>query len=378
MKKLTLRKTIVGVILSGIILIGLSEGITSLANTYTTTSNITDMYLPNTKVTMELTEDSTYQLKAVGIPNSERYSVAWSSSNHTTAMVDNNGLVTAIGTGTSIITIKVTDNNPSYTQTATEYTSSCEVKIVEEDTQYINLSQNVLKTNPETSHQLTVSGNVSGYKLAWSFADKSIATVDDNGVVTIHGVGETIIAVAAEGNDSLVASCKVYVSELEITSIAMDIERAQMAIGESLALSTNATPENLEYTVLWASSDENITTVDDSGVVTALSEGEAIIYAQVEGKEIYAYSTIEVLEDNTNQEIEPELPSPEEDKTVEDSDNQEPEVEESTEDDIIEDEELEETIEGVVTGDFTPIFLYLWTTVLALVGILVNKERKQK
>ena len=62
------------------------------------------------------------------------------------------------------------------------------------------------------------------------------------------------------------------------TSIALDVQSGTIVVGESLQLNATVLPENATYAGYnWYSSDDNIATVSNSGLVTAISPGIAII-----------------------------------------------------------------------------------------------------
>lgn len=75
-------------------------------------------------------------------------------------------------------------------------------------------------------------------------------------------------------------SCEQAVEVIDVTSITISQPSAEMIIGESITLSATVSPSNAtDQEVTWASSQQSVATVDNSGVVTALAAGEAIISA---------------------------------------------------------------------------------------------------
>ena len=66
----------------------------------------------------------------------------------------------------------------------------------------------------------------------------------------------------------------------EVASLSLDKNNLVMITGMNYTLTPTITPVTYENnTILWTSSDTNIATVDDSGKVTAVSQGEAVITA---------------------------------------------------------------------------------------------------
>lgn len=80
-----------------------------------------------------------------------------------------------------------------------------------------------------------------------------------------------------------------------VESLALDKIEATVEKNQKLQLNANANPVDHNQTIQWTSSDENIATVDNSGLVTAIGEGTATITVSVvENPEIKATCNITV------------------------------------------------------------------------------------
>lgn len=78
--------------------------------------------------------------------------------------------------------------------------------------------------------------------------------------------------------------------------ILLNIEEAEIPIGETVQLEATVLPEDVtDPTIIWYSSDPNITTVSENGLVTAISAGTSIISAVC--GEVSAECAVTVLED---------------------------------------------------------------------------------
>ena len=113
--------------------------------------------------------------------------------------------------------------------------------------------------------------------LTWSSSNAAVATVKD-GVVTGVTEGKAKITVKA-GKRS--ADCTITVTNdaIEVKSLKLDKDRAEMQIGDSLTLTATMQPANApDDLVSWASSDPNIATVK-KGIVVATSSGSVTITA---------------------------------------------------------------------------------------------------
>lgn len=91
------------------------------------------------------------------------------------------------------------------------------------------------------------------------------------------------------------ATCIVTVSEVQPDVIELNVTDLTLKAGDSTQLTATVYPENTSNkTIQWSSSDENVATVDNTGVVYGVSQGYATITATCQ--EVYAECQIEVYE----------------------------------------------------------------------------------
>ena len=112
------------------------------------------------------------------------------------------------------------------------------------------------------------------YTLTWTSDDKTIATVDANGVVTGVKRGRTFINV--ETDNGKTAYCKLTVTAPEPIKIELP-KSATVTVGGTLTLTPIITPEDAETTLTWKSDDESVARVDANGVLTGVDEGLALV-----------------------------------------------------------------------------------------------------
>ena len=198
----------------------------------------------------------------------------WLTSNEKVATVDDDGKVTAVGSGEAKITA-----------TAGGKTATCTVKVtvlvtgITLDETELDLTVDddpvtlVAKVTPEGATDKTVT---------WSSSNDRVATVDANGKVKAVGNGEAKIT--AKAGDKT-ATCKVLVSTLA-SGVTLDRTELSMKVGDSpVTLVAKVTPDDAtDKTVTWRSSNEKVATVDANGKVTAVGNGEATITATAGGK----------------------------------------------------------------------------------------------
>ena len=116
--------------------------------------------------------------------------------------------------------------------------------------------------------------------LEWATSDETVATVDETGLVTAVGAGEADITVRISERE-ITAVCAITV---EIKADGVDAPEAmELTVGdEGKSLDAKITPEDATNVMLrYESSDENIATVDENGVVTPVAAGECTIKTSV-------------------------------------------------------------------------------------------------
>lgn len=100
-----------------------------------------------------------------------------------------------------------------------------------------------------------------------------------------------------EGNTTVKA---IYVKESEYSSVSLDKDYVNIIEGNSTKLNPIFDNENVALELEWTSSNNNVATVSSDGVVTAVSEGTAVITAKVKGMPESAECTITVVGDTVN------------------------------------------------------------------------------
>ena len=114
-----------------------------------------------------------------------------------------------------------------------------------------------------------------------------IATIDNNGVVTVYGYGSFIVKVTTEEGNKF-ATCSVKVVGDKVTKIELmpygssnklsENDVISLDKGERLLVNPIFTPGGARNkTVTWKSADESIVEVDKNGILTAKGAGETTI-----------------------------------------------------------------------------------------------------
>lgn len=131
-----------------------------------------------------------------------------------------------------------------------------------------------------TQHLLTASGKtIKASKVTWTTSNKKIATVSKSGKVTGKKKGTVTIKAKYKGKTY---KCKAYVKYATKKYSSISLKVGDTAKQIIYAASGNpASTSKVKFTV--EKGKENIATVNNEGLITAVSEGTVKIYAEYFG-----------------------------------------------------------------------------------------------
>ena len=153
-------------------------------------------------------------------------------------------------------------------------------------------------------------------KYEWTSSNNSVATVDDNGLITSVGNGEATIFVEKGSNKK---ELKVTAVAIEIVSITFKDKNLELKVGDEKTLQAIINDdETIVIDLEWESSDPSIITVDENGHAIAVGEGSAYIqvYDKVSGNASELQVTVKPAKNGQKPENKPEKPDKEPEKVA--------------------------------------------------------------
>lgn len=183
----------------------------------------------------------------------------YSSSSRSVASVDAYGIVTAKKAGSCKISVK-SGKSVAY------------CKITVKKTQ-ITLNKTNISMENGATFQLKAS-TTSGSKPTFKINKKSVAVIDDTGLVTALKPGEALITIKADQTEQ---HCKVKVKAPKIT---LSTKKCTLTPGKSTQIKAKVSSGRA---LKWSSSKSSVAKVDQSGRITAVKAGTATIKAKVDG-----------------------------------------------------------------------------------------------
>jgi len=132
-------------------------------------------------------------------------------------------------------------------------------------------------------------------EITWTSSAPAIASVDSQGAVTPLAAGQALITAATvDGNKTAVCEITVLAPVADVT---LSKTNATLELDSALKLDANVLPASAtNKNVSWQSSEPAIASVDDAGLVTAHSLGQAVITVTTEDGNKTAQCTITVTQ----------------------------------------------------------------------------------
>jgi uncharacterized protein YjdB len=218
--------------------------------------------------------------------------LTWDSDDETVALVDGNGIVTAVAEGSAYITATAADGG---------HTASCLVNVFEPvpvtgvrlrfaSTAYgdSDLPGWFAETgNPGPKDMALASNlrmfadilpeNATNFNILWASSDEAVLNVTSDGRVVAVGSGKAkITATTEEGGYTAECWFRVPDESHPVRGVSLDKANATLYLGEGAELMLTAAVSPSYATnqeVAWSSSDERIAVVNDTGVVTPVGIG---------------------------------------------------------------------------------------------------------
>ncbi|MBR4826702.1 MAG: Ig domain-containing protein, partial [Bacteroidales bacterium] len=227
------------------------------------------------KTEIEITEGDTYGLTATVEPaNATNTAVSWTSNNEEVASVDNLGYVHAHKAGKATVTVKTEDGG---------FTASCEVTVAKYTISVVGVWVQPDELTLEKGQTATLQWYVdpesaTDRSVKFTSSDTKVATVSAEGVVTAVDYGTATVTITTV-DGGFTDECKVTVAAVA-ESVSVQPEAVELVEGQTVQLSASVSPKDALQDVDWASGDNSIATVDDGGLVTAVSPGITRIFAR--------------------------------------------------------------------------------------------------
>lgn len=160
----------------------------------------------------------------------------------------------------------------------------------------IELSVDNTIINVGDNKQISIKITPSDYtdEVIWKSSDDNVATVY-NGIVSAISAGN--VTITAQTSDGSIYDTIDLIVKTPPENVYLDNEYIQLIVGKSMKVNARVIPENAtNKNLIWSSDDVSIATVDENGIITALSEGETTINVKVENENVSAKCNVKVIQ----------------------------------------------------------------------------------
>ena len=284
------------------IVVGLAPDIPSENPTFSTVESTTMTATKPTQATTTIeptTEQPTTEPKPTSVPKSvklnknditfgigEKYTlvttvengdisqVAFTTSDRKVATVDNNGKITAVGTGTATITAN----------TYNGLKAQCKVTVKKlANSIKLDKTSITLGVGEQYDFSSSIPNGTAAYFRSYYSDNTAIATVQKSGgLMTAKTAGTTTIRCKLSSGKE--ATCKVTVKSAP-SRVTVSDKSATLKVGQSKTLKATLNNNAYSYRSTWTSSNTYVATVNSTGKISAKSQGTATItYKTYNGK----------------------------------------------------------------------------------------------
>ena len=237
------------------------------------------------EVNQTVLEGGKIQLAVNFVPeNATNKGLKWKSLNSDIATVDENGIVTGVRNGTA--TIQATSVvNPEAVATFSvlvEEIYMTEFTVVADRT-------TVTVGDTATVRAIIKPDEYPNKEVRWESMDPTVATVNENGVVTTKATGPVTIKGTSKADPNSSATVTILVEDVKAESVTISgYNQNYLTSGSTVTLTATVKPDAAaNKTIVWSSSNTDIVTVDQNGKVTAKNQGTATVRALNEYTGLY-------------------------------------------------------------------------------------------
>lgn len=199
--------------------------------------------------------------------------VEWTTSNKDVAKVSR-GEISAKKAGTAVITATYKGVSTTCLVVVTNHKQVKSLKL--------NKTKVSLALNATMRLKLTIEpSNAFEPGITWKSSKPSVVSVDQDGWIAGLADGKATITVTSANGKK--ATCKVTVKEIKPTSVSLGKTFVSLHPGDSYATTLKIKPSDVSNpSISYTSSDPEVATVDEDGVITAVGCGKARITAKAD------------------------------------------------------------------------------------------------
>ena len=230
-----------------------------------------------------------FALSAAPVPANADAEITWTSSAPEIVSVNSNGVVRALAGGKAVVSASAADG----------VWASCTVTVAAIPMTEASLLESEIVGNAGETHQIAYSyspENATPAAFKWTSEDEGVATVDEaTGCVTFVSAGSTAIHAMALDGSAIMLTLRVTVTETPVKDFVLSDDALNLEWGEEKELTWAVYPRGASFAKpVFTSNDPSVATVDENGLVRAVSKGKTEICAYVGSGDFLVSRTVSV------------------------------------------------------------------------------------
>ena len=199
----------------------------------------------------------------------------WASSNEVVATVSGTGSVTAVGNGSTMVTVASGAASASVSVTVRQIAATMTLSL---DTWSFSSLADTLRLSAAVDDAGGTA--IADAVVQWASVDTLVVSVSATGLVTAHSNGSTAVTAIVDG---VVETARITVDQIA-GAIALSADSVGFdALGDTASFAAMVTDaagnDFVGAEVMWSISDANVATVSAAGLVTAVGNGRATVSA---------------------------------------------------------------------------------------------------
>ncbi|MDE6461542.1 MAG: Ig-like domain-containing protein [Muribaculaceae bacterium] len=186
--------------------------------------------------------------------------------------ISEDGVVRGLARGSARVTATTVDG--------TGRTASCTVTVKDVKVTALTLNRESMELRPGATVRLFAAvapDNATDKNVTWSSSAPGVVTVDSDGYVTAKTQGTAVVTATAADGSGVKAECRVTVLAPLVSSLTLSDTELSLRVRDTARLTATVGPSGASQQLTWSSSDPAVVSVDGTGNLTALSEGNAVI-----------------------------------------------------------------------------------------------------
>ncbi|MCL2860858.1 MAG: leucine-rich repeat protein [Firmicutes bacterium] len=218
--------------------------------------------------------------------------LVFSSNAPSVATVNQSGLVSIVGRGTAIITVRLYFNGEFIAQHSATFVVAGIPSSISIDEQPVFNLRDGHTISIERELETTITPEILPehrhlFTIEWTSSNESVATISSTGLVQIHGIGSTVIRVQVQGFPNLFDEITINIfGQIEGIEIENTVIRERRDLNTPIYVEVDVLMNNLSqtpqhYSLTFVSSDTAVVTVNNQGRVTIVGAGNATIFVSL-------------------------------------------------------------------------------------------------